>query len=405
MLQKLLLTTSLLFSQIFLFAQPCPSPTAITLPPVALCEGNCFVWHGEPLCNDTTVAFFNIPLCQWEVQELIIVPLTTVHIGTQARVSCSNPCVEFKGVTYCATGTYSYAEGCVTTKFDIEFEKDTLVVGSIGKVTCAHPAAIFNGKAYFNPGDYHDENSCTFWKFSVEKDQTNPVFFNLKPACDNGSEFRISFSIKEATPPFRVNGQPIPGNFYESPAMANTTDYTFLVESISTGCESETFGTFDCSLQIDPDPEITSTEAVKIPRRKLEAFTRPRPEMMPDPVPQLVSPNSGLNMIPAAIFEADETEIFSPNALKINGLSPNDRFTLFARDGLISSIKRLEIFDRNGLPVFSRAQFLPNQAEFGWDGFSVGRQVEPGVFVWLAEVVLTDGECRFLTGDLTVLVE
>jgi hypothetical protein len=63
----------------------------------------------------------------------------------------------------------------------------------------------------------------------------------------------------------------------------------------------------------------------------------------------------------------------------------------------------LRIFDRWGGLAFERVDALPNIPEHGWDGKANGEPINPGVFVWVAEVVYTDGKTETLTGDVTLL--
>jgi hypothetical protein len=49
------------------------------------------------------------------------------------------------------------------------------------------------------------------------------------------------------------------------------------------------------------------------------------------------------------------------------------------------------------------ANILPNDPSSGWDGRYRNKFVEPGVYVFWAEVELADGSTRVLSGDVTVV--
>ncbi|MBC7774322.1 MAG: hypothetical protein H7246_02705 [Phycisphaerae bacterium] len=92
--------------------------------------------------------------------------------------------------------------------------------------------------------------------------------------------------------------------------------------------------------------------------------------------------------------------IYVPNII-LPGSEANSWFTVFAGDGVLE-VRLLRIFDRWGEQVFERFNFLPNVPALGWDGTYRGQPMNPGVFVWYAEVLLYDGRVVFLKGDVTV---
>jgi hypothetical protein len=92
--------------------------------------------------------------------------------------------------------------------------------------------------------------------------------------------------------------------------------------------------------------------------------------------------------------------IYVPNII-LPGSETNSWFTVFGGDGVIQ-VRSLRVFDRWGEQVFERQAFLPNVPELGWDGAFRGEPLNPGVFVWYAEVLLQDGQVVDLKGDVTV---
>ncbi|MCB0703889.1 MAG: gliding motility-associated C-terminal domain-containing protein [Saprospiraceae bacterium] len=90
--------------------------------------------------------------------------------------------------------------------------------------------------------------------------------------------------------------------------------------------------------------------------------------------------------------------VFSPNH---NGL--NDLFMIYAAEGSISKIHSFRIYDRWGEKVHEAYNFQPNDPAYGWEGKSRGVDVNPGVFVWMAEIEYPDGRIEWLKGDVTVL--
>jgi hypothetical protein len=97
----------------------------------------------------------------------------------------------------------------------------------------------------------------------------------------------------------------------------------------------------------------------------------------------------------------DNFNIYVPNVI-YPGRAFNDAFTIFAGDG-VTDIRLMRIYDRWGSLVFENRNFQPNDLASGWGGTARGEPVNPGVFVWYAEIVFRDGQVRLLKGDVTVV--
>ena len=69
----------------------------------------------------------------------------------------------------------------------------------------------------------------------------------------------------------------------------------------------------------------------------------------------------------------------------------------------VSYVQRFVIYNRWGGLVFDANNFEPNERAFGWDGFSGGKLMNSGVYVYHASVVFADGEVRKYMGDFTLL--
>jgi gliding motility-associated-like protein len=81
--------------------------------------------------------------------------------------------------------------------------------------------------------------------------------------------------------------------------------------------------------------------------------------------------------------------IFIPNIFSPNGDGVNDFFTIWGRFNLIN-IARLKIYDRWGNQLFEDTDLMPGQEEEGWDGSFRGKPMQPGVYVFVAELVYED---------------
>ncbi len=95
----------------------------------------------------------------------------------------------------------------------------------------------------------------------------------------------------------------------------------------------------------------------------------------------------------------EEKGVFVPNVFTPNGDGINDRFTLFGTE-FAKRVLSLIIYDRWGEKIAEYEDFPLNDTSFGWDGLFRGEPMNPGVFVYTAEVLLLSGERLVLKGDV-----
>lgn len=93
--------------------------------------------------------------------------------------------------------------------------------------------------------------------------------------------------------------------------------------------------------------------------------------------------------------------IYIPNTISPNRDGLNDGFTLFTDEEIV--IESMLIFDRWGNQMVEIRDFLPNEPALGWDGTFKSKSVNPGVYVYMINYILPNGEKRVVSGDVTVL--
>ena len=98
----------------------------------------------------------------------------------------------------------------------------------------------------------------------------------------------------------------------------------------------------------------------------------------------------------------NERRVFVPNVFSPDGDGINDRLTLFG-GGDVVRIRRFQVFDRWGGQLFEASNFPPNDPNLGWDGTYQGRELDPAVFVWFAEIEFLDGQVELFKGDVVLL--
>ena len=97
----------------------------------------------------------------------------------------------------------------------------------------------------------------------------------------------------------------------------------------------------------------------------------------------------------------DKTNLYFPNVIR-PGSNQDAYFTLFAGEG-ISRIVSMLIYSRGGSVVFERDNFPPNDPLKGWNGRWGSKPVQPGVYLWVAEIEYLSGKRRQYQGNVTVV--
>lgn len=95
--------------------------------------------------------------------------------------------------------------------------------------------------------------------------------------------------------------------------------------------------------------------------------------------------------------------VFIPTAFSPNGDGTNDVFAIFGDQSQILNIKRFQIFTRWGELVYEVKDFDPNDLSKGWDGNFKNERMNPGVFVYFAEIEFIDGLVETYKGDMTLM--
>lgn len=94
-------------------------------------------------------------------------------------------------------------------------------------------------------------------------------------------------------------------------------------------------------------------------------------------------------------------QLYVPNVFTPNDDGINDYWTLYSR--LPNTyVHELSLFDRWGTQVFHKTEFDLITFE-GWDGTFKGKHFNPGVFVYMAELTLGDGQKVRVKGDVTLI--
>ena len=93
--------------------------------------------------------------------------------------------------------------------------------------------------------------------------------------------------------------------------------------------------------------------------------------------------------------------VYIPNTFSPNGDGINDMFNVAIGED-VAVILSLTIFNRWGAPVYEQENIGINELT-GWEGKKGSRNAEPGVYIFVAEVLFKDGFKQQYRGDLTLI--
>lgn len=102
-----------------------------------------------------------------------------------------------------------------------------------------------------------------------------------------------------------------------------------------------------------------------------------------------------------AINVLKKYKVFIPSGFSPNNDGVNDNFGIFGGKD-VAGIKKFKVFDRYGSSIYSQTEFAPNDTTVGWDGSWRGKNLDPGVYVYFAEIEFINGEIEIFKGDITV---
>ncbi|MEO1625270.1 MAG: T9SS type B sorting domain-containing protein [Bacteroidota bacterium] len=105
------------------------------------------------------------------------------------------------------------------------------------------------------------------------------------------------------------------------------------------------------------------------------------------------------------LVEIDKNRnVYIPNIFTPNNDGRNDVFKPFIGVG-VTQVNYFRIFDRWGELMYQTESFVPNNSidTDGWNGTFKGKQMNPGVYVYLIEVTFVDGITLLYRGDVTLL--
>jgi gliding motility-associated-like protein len=94
---------------------------------------------------------------------------------------------------------------------------------------------------------------------------------------------------------------------------------------------------------------------------------------------------------------------YVPTAFTPNGDFENDLLLVHGKSRQIEKVVVFKVFDRWGETLYEDRDFSANDSTRGWNGTFKGQPCDPGVYVWLLEVLYKDGQTEWLNGNTTLI--
>jgi gliding motility-associated-like protein len=114
---------------------------------------------------------------------------------------------------------------------------------------------------------------------------------------------------------------------------------------------------------------------------------------------------NGCTVSDQVVVRVDKTaRVFIPDVFSPNGDGINDNLMIQAGPG-VDFVRAFKVYDRWGGTVFSAENFQPNVPDplFTWNGTYRGEAVNAGVYIYFAEIIMTDGRTIVEKGEVVLL--
>ena len=241
---------------------------------------------------------------------------------------------------------------------------------------------------------------------------------------DNGGQLRID-TVTGGTPPFEYSLDGVV--FGNSPVFSSlfAGSYSLIVRD-SFGCETERIQNIAPApvLTVDAGRDVTINLGDTILLSAITSADAPVFTWITSDSSQLQFNGQSINVSPQrtttyvlqvvdSLSLCNERDIINvkvervrrvyiPTAFSPNGDGTNDWFFIHGDRALVN-IPVMRVFSRTGSMVFEGKDIMPNNNMMGWDGRFRGEELNPGIFVYYAEITFADGATEVFTGDVLLM--
>lgn len=353
--------------------------------------------------------------------------------GNESFNICDGDTIEFWGTPVWEAGVYdsvfySVFSGCDSTH-SINLLVDPLPQVAEAIVTCVGETIEWQGQDLDAPGNYsalingNDVDCDTVLNLDFTWLAPPSLEVEAGSSCQNDSSGYITIIPTGVSPPFSFQWN-APG--LNGSELTNLPPGTYQVTlSDAIGCTAET------SIEVAESPtpfvelpaiielklgETYQINPVVFSSGDLQFFWTPNIGLSCsdclDPLVDIVDDSrytlqvineGGCVAIDSISFRIrKDRNVYIPNAISTNNDGINDYFTVFT-DESVAQISTMKIFDRWGELILEKKNFQPNDPSLGWDGTFKGKPMNPGVFVYVIDLLFKDGVTIPYSGDLVII--
>lgn len=279
------------------------------------------------------------------------------------------------------------------------------------------------------PGDYaltvSDANGCTISQSIILEEESDFSFqMEVMPVtCHGENDGSIWIHSQNAALEFSLNGQAFQQEGVFENLYANNYDF---VITDSYGCSTAANASVEqppfVDISLPPDLTIELGDSIKL----IAQATLDEADLNINwwPLNFLSCSNclqTGLKPLTTTRYEIEVMDengcsardeilvtvknrrgIFIPNSFSPNHDGTNDLFIIYG-DESVWKVHNFKIFSRWGGLIFNQKDFSPNDPAFGWNGRAENQNMDPGVYVYVAEIEFIDGEIFQYAGDVTLV--
>jgi len=276
-----------------------------------------------------------------------------------------------------------------------------------------------------------DENGCTQTGSATIRQPAEPLggaALKTDPACFGGYNGSISITGAGGTPPYRYaldndpwNGSPLQiaisaGNYVPKIIDVNGCEVTLEPIEVTQPARVQVDLGPDFSIILGRDTQLLASVFNAV--EPVEYTWSPEDSTWlsclhcPDPfVDSLYYQNYFSVVIVDArgcmaedriqISVEKPRKIFVPTGFSPNGDLEND--LLLVHGQFSAKVLDFRVYDRWGELLYEAKNFPVNDATTGWNGAFRGKDMDPGVYVWVLEVVYMDGTTEVYRGNTTLI--
>lgn len=356
-------------------------------------------------------------ISQCKASASVIVMMDTIPPIADAGMDAVIPCGTVPGML---DGSASTGQGLLSYQW-------SAITGSLSGPNMA-VAVLPSGKGTYALLVTDSFNGCTSSDtVSVfEGDGLRDLTWDLKPPpCFGMNQASIgNIGISGGTPPYymRIGSQeiPIPGK------ISGLTAGTFTVQiRDAAGCEWDTtvilIAPPPLNVVAGPDAQISFGESYTL-LGNITGGTEPvrnlwmsngdtlcsnclsinvTPELTTTYQLQVEDANGCIASSQMSVAVRMPRDVYIPTSFSPNYDGINDIFSIYGGP-TVAGVHYMAVFDRWGNAVFELGEFLADGTQ-GWDGTYRDGLMDPGVYVWYAQIVYIDGVVRLFKGDVTLV--